>query len=924
MAALNGLGGLVHLRGQEARGGVPLRLAASTGLPRNLTRAWLFLPPQDATAPGRATTGGEPVWLPTTETTPGPLPGGSGLAAVPLPGPEGPLGALSVVTADAVPPAPGAWELLRGIAAWVSERLGRTAAVGSRERWRLAEGGSGSRPRETPSDVGIGTWEWNVRTGEAYLDETARSVFGMSPQMYDGRLETWVELVHPEDLPWVIADAEEAARARGGFAWEYRVRRPDGTFRWVQARGRSVLGADGKAVRLAGVLWDSTETRIAMDAAGRALRHMSDGFLAVDDDGRIAFANPQAERLLGARRPLVGAVLWDLPGVHDSELEAHCRRAAEGDATVSADIEWGGGTRRYHLRVMPVPDGLTLYLTDVTEHRLAEEARADAARTAADRAAHIGRLTTALAEAVTVKDVVAAVADRVLPLFDATGLIIKTLEGDLLRVVGFVGYPPGLMERLSRTRLAEGSPSTDAIRERVPRYITSAKEFHEAYPARVHLQEWSQKHAWAFLPLIVSGKAVGSCVVSFSEPRPFSEEERTLLTALSGLVAQALERARLYDAEHGRAQELQRGLLPRVLPELPAVSAAARYLPAVEGTTVGGDWYDVIPLSADRVALVIGDVMGHGISEAVTMGRLRTAVHTLAGLELPPDELLAHLNELVSDLGDDFYATCLYAVYDPTNRTCAFSRAGHPPPALVLPDGTVHFAGHSPDPPLGAATPPFATVELEIPEGSLLVLYSDGLVESSRRDIDTGMAGLAKALTGAPAAAPVRPADGRRGEVERLGRLCDEVAAALDPHQEHAGDDAALLIARTHALSPGDVASWSLPEDPLAAGQAREHIRRRLDAWGLGELVMTTELIASELVGNVVRHARGPIGLRLIRSRTLVCEVSDGSLSTPRIRHAGDTDEGGRGLQLVAALCQRWGTRYVPGGKCIWTEQAIP
>ncbi|MEU4092115.1 SpoIIE family protein phosphatase [Streptomyces sp. NPDC026673] len=924
VAALNGLGGLVHLRGQEARGGVPLRLAASVGLPRHLTRAWLFLPSHDATAPSRATTGGAPVWLPTTEATPGPLPGRSGLAAVPLPGPEGSLGALSVVTAGAEPPAPAEWDLLREIAAWVSERLGRTAAVASRERWRLAEAGTGPRLRETPSDVGIGTWEWNVRTGEAYLDETARSVFGISPQMYDGRLETWVELVHPEDLPWVIADAEDAARAAGGFAWEYRVRRPDGSFRWVQARGRSVLGEDGKALRLAGVLWDSTETRVAMDAVGRALRHMSDGFLAVDDDGRIAFANPQAERLLGARRPLVGDVLWDLPGVRDSELEAQCRQAAHGGSSVSGQIEWDGGKRRYHLRVMPVPDGLTVYLTDVTEHWLAEEARAKAARTAADRAAHIGRLTTALAEAVTVKDVVTAAAERVLPLFDATGLIIKTLEGDLLRVVGFVGYPPGLMDRLSRTRVAEGSPSTDAIRERVPRYITSAKEFREAYPSRVHLQEWSQKHAWAFLPLIVSGKAVGSCVVSFSEPRPFSEEERTLLTALSGLVAQALERARLYDAEHGRAQELQRGLLPQVLPELPALSAAARYLPAVEGTTVGGDWYDVIPLSADRVALVIGDVMGHGISEAVTMGRLRTAVHTLAGLELPPDELLAHLNDLVSDLGDDFYATCLYAVYDPTTRSCVFSRAGHPPPALVLPDGTVHFAGHSPDPPLGAATPPFATVELEIPEDSLLVFYTDGLVESSRRDIDTGMAGLAKALTGALAAASAAPPDGGLGEAERLGRLCDDVAAALDPHQEHAGDDAALLIARAHALGSADVASWSLPEDPLAAGQAREHIRRRLDAWGLGELVMTTELIASELVGNVVRHARGPIGLRLIRSRTLVCEVSDGSLSTPRIRHAGDTDEGGRGLQLVAALCQRWGTRYVPGGKCIWTEQAIP
>ncbi|MGW3243416.1 SpoIIE family protein phosphatase [Streptomyces sp. NPDC001070] len=924
VAALNALGGLVHLRGQEARGGVPLRLAARSGLPRHLTRAWLFLPPHDGTAPGLATTGGDPVWLPTTGSTPGPLPGGTGLAAVPLPGPEGPLGALSVVTAEAEPPTAAQWGLLREIAAWVSERLGRTAAVASRERWRLAEGGTGSRLRETPSDVGIGTWEWNVRTGEAYLDETARTVFGMSPQMYDGRLETWVELVHPEDLPWVIADAEDAARAAGGFAWEYRVRRPDGSFRWVQARGRSVLGEDGKAARLAGVLWDSTETRVAMDAVGRALRHMSDGFLAIDDDGRIAFANPQAERLLGARRPLVGDILWDLTGVRDSELEAHCRRAAKGGSPVSGDIEWDGGTRRYHLRVMPVPGGLTVYLTDVTEHWLAEEARAEAARAAADRAAHIKRLTTALAEAVTVKDVVAAAADRVLPLFDATGLIIQTLEGDLLRVAGSVGYPPGLMERLSRTRLAEDSPSADAIRERVPRYITSARDFRTRYPARIHFQEWSQKHAWAFLPLIVSGEAVGSCVVSFSEPRPFSEEERTLLTALSGLVAQALERARLYDAEHGRAQELQRGLLPQELPELPAVTAAARYLPAVEGTTVGGDWYDVIPLSADRVALVIGDVMGHGISEAVTMGRLRTAVHTLAGLELPPDELLAHLNDLVSDLGDDFYATCLYAVYDPTTRTCVFSRAGHPPPALVLPDGTVHFAGQSPDPPLGAATPPFATVELEIPEGSLLVLYTDGLVESSRRDIDTGLAGLAKALTGALAAAPAGPPDDRPGEVGRLGGLCDEVATALDPHQEHAGDDAALLIARTHSLAPGDVVSWALPEDPLAAGQAREHIRRQLDAWGLDELVMTTELIASELVGNVVRHARGPIGLRLIRSRTLVCEVSDGSLSTPRIRHAGDTDEGGRGLQLVAALCQRWGTRYVPGGKCIWTEQAVP
>ncbi|MDX3071368.1 SpoIIE family protein phosphatase [Streptomyces sp. MI02-7b] len=929
VGALAGLGGLAHLRGRQARGGVPLRLSTSIGLPRNLTRGWVYLADHDRTAPGRATAENIRLWLPTTADTPGPLPPGSGVAAVPLPGSEGPLGALSVVTAGDLPPTDGQWDLLERIAAWVADRLGRPAPAEPRQRWRLAERRPGTRLPTTATDVGVGTWEWNVRTGEAFLDDAAQHVFGMPPDMYDGRIETWVELVHPEDLPWVIADAEDAARAVGGYAAEYRVRRPDGGFRWVQARGRSVHGDDGRPLLLRGVLWDSTETRVAMDTVGRALRHMSDGFLALAPDGRIIFANAQADRLLGTPGRTGGRILWDLPGVGPSALEARCREAARSGTPVSGDIAWDGGQRTYRARVMPVPDGLTVYLTDVSERRRAEEAQAKAAQGAADRAAHIGRLTTALAEAVTVNDVVHAVAERVLPLFDATGLIIQTLEGDFLRAVGFVGYPPDLMRRTGREQLTPGTPGADALRDRMPLYITSAREYVSLYPNRAELREWAQKHAWAFLPLIVSGKPVGCCVVSFSEPRPFTEEERTLLTALAGLIAQALERARLYDAEHGRAQELQRGLLPRTLPVLPAVTAAARYLPATEGTTAGGDWYDVIPLSADRTALVIGDVMGHGISEAVTMGRLRTAVHTLAGLELPPDELMAHLNDLVSDLGDDFYATCLYAVYDPAAGRCALARAGHPPPALVRPDGTVHFVGGPPDPPLGAATPPFALVELEVPDRSLLALYSDGLVESSRRDIDTGMAELAEVLTRALTLTPAAPGSGgrhddRRLEVRRLERLCEQVCTALGLGKGHAGDDAALLIACAHALAPEDMASWSLPEEPVAAGQARDHVRRQLERWGLDDLVTTTELIASELVGNVVRHARGPVGLRLIRSRSLVCEVSDGSLTTPRIRHAAPSDEGGRGLQLVAALCQRWGTRYTPYGKSIWTEQTIP
>ena len=237
---------------------------------------------------------------------------------------------------------------------------------------------------------------------------------------------------------------------------------------------------------------------------------------------------------------------------------------------------------------------------------------------------------------------------------------------------------------------------------------------------------------------------------------------------------------------------------------------------------VGGDWYDVIPLSAERVALVIGDVMGHGLSEAATMGRLRTAVHTLVDLELPPDELFSHLNDLVSDLGDDFYATCLYAVYDPATQICTVVRAGHPPPALLHPDGTVHFPQLPQNPPLGAATPPFETVELTVPEGSLIVLYTDGLVESAARDIDSGMAHLAKTLTDAQmphgrdlgATTADRDADARR-----LDQLCTALISALVPAKEQTSDDTAVLVARTHPLAAGNVASWELPEDPIAAAK---------------------------------------------------------------------------------------------------------
>ncbi|MEV6029277.1 SpoIIE family protein phosphatase [Streptomyces sp. NPDC052036] len=539
-----------------------------------------------------------------------------------------------------------------------------------------------------------------------------------------------------------------------------------------------------------------------------------------------------------------------------------------------------------------------------------------------EQTVRMGKLTSALAEALTSQEVVQAVAAHVLPPFGADGLIFWVFEGGRQRVVGSAGYTQEFLSLLDGIPVADYPVASDVLGTGTPRFIESAAEYCQRYPALEHIPSPAQKNAWAFLPLIASGHSIGMCLVSFVQPRSFSDEERTLLTALSGLAGQSLERARLYDVEHAQAQGLQRGLLPRTLPRLPAACAAARYLPAGRGGQVGGDWYDVIPLSADRVVMVIGDVMGHGIPEAATMGQLRTAVRTLADLDIPPAELLSRLNDLVSELGEDRYATCLYAVFDPITRICSFSLAGHPPPVIVHPDGTVHRPDLVADPPLGAAEPPFETHQLLLPEESLLVLCTDGLLESATQDVDQGLARLQQIL--AQYAVSTFTVRDEVDDVRHLDDLCDTVVSALLPEHGRTSDDAALLIAHTRASDAGDVASCILPEDPRAAGQAREFVREQLAAWGLDDLATTTELLASELMGNVIRHARGPIRLRLLRSRSLTCEVYDGSLSTPRIRHAAYTDEGGRGLQLVAALSRRWGARYLRDGKCIWTEQDIP
>ncbi|MEU9384412.1 SpoIIE family protein phosphatase [Streptomyces sp. NPDC048279] len=425
-------------------------------------------------------------------------------------------------------------------------------------------------------------------------------------------------------------------------------------------------------------------------------------------------------------------------------------------------------------------------------------------------------------------------------------------------------------------------------------------------------------HSLMIVPIHARGAVLGVAVfVRMADSVPFEKEDLRLAEELVARAALSLDNARRYVRERTAALALQRNLLPGRLVGGVAVEVASRYVPADTEHGVGGDWFDVIPLSGARVALVVGDVVGHGINAAATMGRLRAAVHTLANMELCPDELLAHLDDTISRLGvedggipdraaAESGATCLYAVYDPATRRCTMARAGHPPPVVVSPQGGVFIPDLPAGLPLGVGPASFESVEVELPEGCVVAFYTDGLVETRDQDIDAGIRRLGTAL-----ARPDRPLD----------ELC---TAAFDTLPSRAlDDDATLLLARPRSLPPSQIATWDLPSDPAVVGQARALATAQLTEWGLEGLVAATELIVSELVTNAVRHGAGPLTLRLIRHEVLVCEVTDTSDSVPRLRHARPTDEGGRGLFLVAQLASRRGTRNSPAGKTVWAEQEI-
>ncbi|MFD3456940.1 SpoIIE family protein phosphatase [Streptomyces sp. NPDC058691] len=452
-------------------------------------------------------------------------------------------------------------------------------------------------------------------------------------------------------------------------------------------------------------------------------------------------------------------------------------------------------------------------------------------------------------------------------------------------------------------------------------------------PVRADLATRYGVHSWLLVPMFARGAPLGSAVfVRIRRAHPFEDDDVPLARDLVTRAAVCIDNASRYTRERTTALMLQRNLLPQDLPELRGVESVSRCLPYGDQVVLGGSWFDVIPLSGARVAMVIGDAGGEGLYAAVSMGRLRTAVRTLADLDLSPDELLTHLDDQVKRTLNDRPAplerpepvarSCLFAVFDPISRKCRFAAAGHPLPVLVGASGPASFVDVPVGAPLGDGAVPYESGEVTLADGDVLALYTGGLLATpGAGDPGGGSARLREALSDPDIAAALRAGGGR----DSLGDAGEAVLRRVHPGGAGSpGKNDVLLLARVRGLESGRHITWELPAEPEAVGPARTLAMGKVAEWGLGELAFTTELLVSELVTNAIRYGRPPLRLRLIHDRTLILEVSDGSNTSPRVRRAQDTDEGGRGLFLVAQVAKLWGTRYEVRGKTIWAEQPLP
>ncbi|MFI9272936.1 SpoIIE family protein phosphatase [Kitasatospora sp. NPDC052896] len=643
----------------------------------------------------------------------------------------------------------------------------------------------------------VGLFDWDLATDTVAADARACAVFGLAdPAAFDGRAETLADRLHPDDRP---AFHSIAARARAdGAVRAVRLRvLPDeaGGPPWpIELWGR-VPGPAGPASRpgerLVGAVLD-TRTGAAAAGAVERLRH---GVFALDPDGWITHTNHITEALLGSRREdLLGRHPWEaLPWLADPAYEDRYRAAMLSQQPTSF-LACRPPDRWLAFSLYPDAHGVTGTVVPAPPPALGPvRVQPDAAPPAAAPEPvppaglggmyHLLQLASVLTQAVTVREVCETVAELILPAFGGQQLAVYVARDSRLHLALEVGYPEGFLDRFEGIPMRARVPGVETLSSGTPIFFESPEALAAAYPG-LPLDERS---SWAFLPLIASGHPVGSCILGFDEPRRFTPEDRGVLTALGGLIAQALERARLYDTEFALARGLQHALLPHRMPQAPGLVIAARYLPGTVGMEIGGDWYDVIPTTRG-LTLVIGDVEGHSVAAAATMGQLRSAVRAFTSCGLSPDEVMEHTDRLLAELGPGLLASCLLVELESaeparpngTARAARAVRAGHLPPLLRHADGRAEVLDLPGGPLLGIDTGgEFPVSKLELPPGSVLALYTDGLVEEPGIEIDLGVDRLRVALAHGDAGSLEELADRLVGDARRSAHRADDVALLL-------------------------------------------------------------------------------------------------------------------------------------------------
>ncbi|MGW6460430.1 SpoIIE family protein phosphatase [Streptomyces sp. NPDC055078] len=530
------------------------------------------------------------------------------------------------------------------------------------------------------------------------------------------------------------------------------------------------LGSGAMAARVGGI------------EAVQMLARLPDGMCSLDVEGRVTYANPATGELLGAPvSRLLGKQLWTaLPWLNDPVYEDRYRAAMLSQHTTSFTVlrpPRGWLTFRLH----PGRDGISVLIAPAREAlRLIPAGTPPERSPSLVTISHVLSLASALTEAVGVDDVIERVADEIMPALGSSTLVMLVSENGRLRILGQRGYPdPRIVERFDGTPLTAPIPGAQALATGVPSFFESRAELERVYPIRFATPDGMA--SWAYLPLVTSGRPVGTCVLGYAREHRFSTDERAVLTSLGGLIAQALERARLYDTTYRLAQGLQSALLPHSLPRLPGLEVAARYLPGTQGMEIGGDFYDLVP-TGDTAAAVIGDVQGHNVTAAGLMGQVRTAVRAYTAVGQPPGQVMTSTNRLLMDLDAELLASCVYLHLELGAHRALLARAGHPQPLLRDPDGRVRALELAGGPLLGVdRAAEYPTTAVSLPPGSVLVLYTDGLIETPGIDLDDALAALARRLA--------------RSTGESLEDLADTLIGPAGAEGRR-GDDTALLLLR--------------------------------------------------------------------------------------------------------------------------------